>query len=114
MKELYNGLELRYTNWTTGEKQFWHEKAHDGSLNWEIKVIQEDGQPKYYGSDLHEHSDRPDLGKFRHILKTDNNDFEFRIFEKGILKVLKTSAKQRVQKELDNELKTIKLKATFY
>jgi hypothetical protein len=112
MNKLYNGLELNYTNWTIGEKVFWHEKAKDGANNWEARIINKDGQLEHYAS-FAGIENRPDLGKFKHFLKTDNDDFEFRIFEKGILRILKESTKIRIQKELDNEC-SLKWVANFY
>jgi hypothetical protein len=83
MNKLYRGLENKYLNIPEGEKVFWHESIDQYTPKWKVRKI-EDGNIIHYSSDFF---DPINLGKFKHILSTDNESFEFRIFEKGILRV---------------------------
>lgn len=96
MRKIYNGLELCFNNWTKEETSFWHDKADQYTPVWTLRTI-ENGVITHYSSHV---SDRQSLGKFKHILTTGNPDFEFRVYEKGILRVLKKETQKRIEKEL--------------
>ena len=98
MNKLYNGLELSFNNWNGGEKAFWYDKADEYTEKWKVRFLD-------YGRIIHRcsHLWEPfPLGKFKHILETGNNDFEYKVFERGILRILKSETKKRIQKEIDD------------
>jgi hypothetical protein len=103
---IYEGLEISYSTigtWTGQQKDFWHEKPGDYVDKWQIRMIDENGSLWHTASSVCPIENRPNLGKFKHILKTDNPYYEFRIFEKGILKVLTESGKRKIQEEANKE-----------
>lgn len=86
MNRIYRGLERdMFDNTPEGEKAFWHEQPDEYTPSWTTRVI-EDGNIMHYTSEFFEPIS---LGKFKHILNTENENFEYRVFEKGILRLKK-------------------------
>lgn len=83
---IYRGLERNIFDLVpNGEKTFWHESKDEYTPLWKVRTV-EDGNIQHHSSDFH----KPiNLGKFKHILTTENIDFEYRVFEKGILRITK-------------------------
>jgi len=110
--KIYRGLDLNFSKWAEPNyKNFWHEKADQYTANWKVRTLDEYGEVQHNSSHL---SEPIPLGKFKHILLTGNNNFEFRVFEKGILRVLKSETKKRIQQELDREMYPYKFVAEFF
>ncbi|GEM_PF-6342437 len=84
MKKLYRGLERDMFDITpNGDKVFWHESKDEYTPKWTVRKIVDDNI-MHFTSDFFEPIK---LGKFKHILNTDNSHFEYRVFEEGILRL---------------------------
>ncbi|KTF59821.1 MULTISPECIES: hypothetical protein [Bacillus amyloliquefaciens group] len=84
--KIYRGLERNLFEITPeGEKKFWHEGRDEYTPDWVVRVL-EDSTINHYTSDFWSPIN---LGKFKHVLLTRNKDFEFRVFEFGVLRITK-------------------------